>query len=92
MKERGEAGEHGEDADNAVPIRHSGLLLAIAVEDQDDEDHAVNLLRSMGLVEIERAEGTIENGDWVDFDPTATPHLLQHSPHQTRPDGPNQRM
>lgn len=92
MKERGETGEHGEDADNAVPIRHSGLLLAIAVDSADNVDHAANLLRSMGAVELEHAEGTIENGDWTDFDPTATPHLLQHAPQQPRPSGPNQRM
>jgi hypothetical protein len=92
MKERGESGEHAEDADNAVPMRHSGLLLAIAVGDLDDADQAANLLRSMGAVELERAEGTIENGDWTDFDPTATPHFLQHSPQQPLPDGPNQRM
>jgi hypothetical protein len=92
MKERGETGEHGEDADNAVPIRHSGLMLAVAVGDQDNVDHAAHLLRSLGAVELERAEGTIEGGDWTDFDPTATPHLLQHAPQERRPDGPNQRM
>lgn len=92
MKEKGETGEHAEDADNAVPLRHSGMLLAVAIGDQDNEDHAINVLRSAGAVELERAEGTIENGDWTDFDPTATPHLLQHAPQQTRPSGPNQRM
>ena len=92
MKERGETGEHGEDADNAAPIRHSGLLLAVAVGDQDNEDQAANLLRSLGAVELERAEGTIEDGDWTDFDPSATPHPLQRTPQQTRPDNPNQRM
>lgn len=93
MKERGETGEHAEDADNAAPVRHSGLLLAIAV-DPDDSDHAANLLRSMGAMELERAEGTIENGDWIDFDPTATPHILQHehAPQHPLPGAPNQRM
>ena len=92
MKEKGETGENAEDADNAAPVRHSGLMLAIAVGSQDDEDHAANLLRSMGALELERAEGTIENGDWVDFDPTATPQLLHHTPQQTMPGGHNQRM
>ena len=92
MKEKGETGEHGEDADNAVPVRHSGLLLAVAVGEQDDEDHAINLLQSLGAIELERAQGTIENGDWTDFDPTATPHPLHHAPQERRPGGPNQRM
>lgn len=91
MKERGETGEHAEDADNAVPLRHSGLLLAVAVGDHDDADQVADLLRSMGAMELERAEGTIENGDWTDFDPTATPHFLQHAPQQPLPGGPNQR-
>lgn len=92
MKERGETGEHGEDADNAMPTRHSGLLLAVAVGDDDNADHAVKLLRSLGAVELERAEGTIEGGDWTDFDPTATPHLVHQAPREPRPSGPNQRM
>lgn len=91
MKERGETGEHGEDADNAEPLRHSGLLLAVAIGGQDNEERAIDLLRSLGAVELERAQGTIENGDWTDFDPTAPPHFVQYAPEQTRPAGPQQR-
>ena len=92
MKEQGETGAHGEDADNAVPIRHSGLMLAVAVQGQDSADYAADMLRSLGAIELERAEGTIENGDWTDFDPTATPDFLQPAPQQPRPEGPAQRM
>ncbi|HYD60305.1 MAG TPA: hypothetical protein VEC35_08115 [Noviherbaspirillum sp.] len=91
MKEQGETGAHGEDADNAEPVRHSGLLLAVGVGGHDDEDRVADLLRSFGAAEIESAEGTIENGDWVDFDPTAPPHFVQYVPRQTRTAGTRPR-
>lgn len=91
MKERGETGEHGEDAENALPVRHAGMMLAVAVDGQEAEDRAIHVLRSLGAIELERAEGSIDGGDWVDFDPTATPHLVGHAPEQTRPGGPVQR-
>lgn len=77
MKERGETGEQGEDLDNAMPLRHSGMLLAVAIGDNQDEGDAVQLLRSLGAEDIERAQGTIVNGDWTDFDPVSTPVLLR---------------
>jgi hypothetical protein len=92
MKEKGETGEHAEDAENAAPIRHSGMLVAVAVDDQEDHDRAVNVLRSLGAMDLERAEGTIENSDWVDFNPVEPPTLLQNAPEQQQPSGPNQRM
>lgn len=77
MKERGEVGAHGEDADNAAPLRRSGLMLAVAIGEQEDESHAINALRSLGAEDIERAHGTIADGDWSDFDPVSTPELIQ---------------
>jgi len=82
MKEQGETGEHGEDADNAVPVRKSGLVLAIAVGDHDNDGHAIQVLRSLGADDIERAQGTIADGDWTDFDPLSTPDLVQPPPDQ----------
>lgn len=91
MKEQGETGEHAEDIENAAPIRHSGMMVAVAVGSREDHDRALNVLRALGAVDIECAEGTIENGDWIDFNPVAPPELVQSAPEQTRPDGPNQR-
>lgn len=92
MKEQGDIGDEGEDVRNAAPVRRSGMMVAVAVP-QDDEyhDRAVNVLRSLGAMDIELAQGTIENGDWVDFDPVSSPHLVDHVPGQARPSGPNQR-
>lgn len=77
MKEKGEVGEHGEDADNAAPLRHSGLMLAVSLGEHDNESQAVNVLRAFGAEDIERAQGTITEGDWTDFDPVSTPQLIQ---------------
>ncbi|HEY0844768.1 MAG TPA: hypothetical protein VGE12_05345 [Noviherbaspirillum sp.] len=92
MKDRGETGEHGEDADNAVPPRKAGLMLAVAVGDSDQAEQAIRILRSLGATDIERAEGSIENGDWVDFDPLSTPALVEYAPERTRTEGPGQRI
>lgn len=79
MKERGETGE-GEDPTNAVGERRAGMMVAVSVSDHEFEDRAINVLRSLGAADVERAEGTIENGDWVDFDPVTPPVLVQHAP------------
>lgn len=62
------------------PHEHrSGLMVAIAADDDALRHRAVDLLRSLGAADIELAEGTIENGDWVDFDPIAPPRLISNS-------------
>lgn len=76
MKERGEVGPHGEDADNAAPLRRSGLMVSVAIGD-DNESLAIDTLRALGAVDIERARGTIVDGDWSDFDPVSPPNLIQ---------------
>jgi hypothetical protein len=92
MKEKGETGEHAEDTENAAPIRQAGMMAAVAVSDREQEDRAINVLRSLGAADIERAEGTITEGDWSDFNPVAPPALIEPAPEQPRPDGPHQRV
>ena len=77
MKEKGETGEHAEDEENAAPLRKSGMIVAVAIDGQEQEGHAINVLRSLGASDLERAEGMIENGDWSDFNPVVPPVLLQ---------------
>lgn len=91
MKEEGETGKHAEDIDNVAPLRHAGLLVAAAIDDCDQEERVVRIFRAMGASDIERAEGTIEDGDWVDFDPVSTPALVAYPPDRTRTDALNQR-
>jgi hypothetical protein len=92
MKERGETGEHGEDADNVAPLRRAGLMVAVAVGGDGEADRAVRILHTLGVAQIERAEGTIENGDWIDFDPVSPPMLLQLAPDQSSADAPHRRI
>ncbi len=73
MRDRGDVGPHAEDPENMLPQRHAGMYVAIAVADDAEEMHAVNTLEALGATDLERAEGTIENGDWTDFDPSVPP-------------------
>jgi hypothetical protein len=77
MKDKGEHGEHPADAENEEPMRRSGMMLAVAVESDQQEQQAIHLLSSLAASDIERATGTIAEGDWTDFDPAERPHLLQ---------------
>ncbi|MES2535806.1 MAG: hypothetical protein V4632_08025 [Pseudomonadota bacterium] len=68
--------------ENAVPVRHSGMMVAISVPDGNAEDQAIGLLRSLGASDIERTSGTIAGGDWTSFDPAAPPSLIDGNPTQ----------
>jgi hypothetical protein len=60
----------------ASPLRHAGMMIAVSVEQPDAEPLAIDVLRSLGAEDIERAEGTIVDGDWKDFDPVSPPTLV----------------
>ena len=65
-----------EEGDETEPVRQSGMLVAVEVGDQDEETRAIDILRLHGAADIERAEGTITDGDWRDFNPVSTPHFI----------------
>lgn len=92
MKERGETGEHDEDADNAVPVRRSGMMLAIAVGEHENEADAINALRILGAEDIERASGTITDSEWNDFDPLSAPELVEPAASSQQASSPVQRV
>jgi hypothetical protein len=71
-----DAGEHEEGGENRAEPRKAGMLAAVALADPADEGRAVAVLRQLGAHHIERAEGTVENGDWVDFDPLSRPVII----------------
>ncbi|MES2263307.1 MAG: glycine zipper domain-containing protein [Pseudomonadota bacterium] len=70
MKEAGEK-EEGSIA-NQVEPRHSGMMIAVALPD-GDEQRALDVLRRLGAQNIERADGHIVDGDWKDFNPLSLP-------------------
>ena len=75
MKDAGE-GEEGGDGRNRMEPRKAGMLVAVALDGPDDEGRALEVLRRLGSDHIERASGTIANGDWTDFDPRSMPVLI----------------
>lgn len=82
MKGKGEAEAGGDNADR---VRKSGMMVAVAVAPAAgtgtaaaDEAGAIAALRRGGAHHIERATGSIVDGDWVDFDPLSEPQLLTH--------------
>ncbi len=62
------------DEDRAVD-RESGVHVAAEVDDKTREK-VVALLRQHNGDQIEEAQGTIEDGEWVDFDPTQPARLV----------------
>ncbi len=73
MKEKGEGEEGGE---NYAEPRKPGMVVAVALSDPADEARALDVLRQLGARHIERAQGTVAHGDWVDFDPNSKPELI----------------
>lgn len=71
-----EAGENELGGENEVVQRPPGMLIAVASADAGEGDRALEVLRRLGAHHIEIAEGTIEGGDWVDFDPLSCPKLV----------------
>lgn len=70
-QQHAEAREEGieSDEENAHP-RKAGVLLAVAVATPEQRASAINILGSTAL-EVEEAEGQLQNGQWTDFDPRA---------------------
>lgn len=71
MKEQGEREE--EDDANTLPQRKSGMVVAVCVEDVTQENDVIHILQAQHAVQIERAEGTISDGNWIDFNPLTPP-------------------
>ncbi|MGZ3254388.1 MAG: hypothetical protein ACXU7D_08805, partial [Burkholderiaceae bacterium] len=71
-----ESGEQEKENENIAVQRKSGMMVAVSTEQSDHENDAVKILQSLGAEQIERAEGTIADGDWQDFDPLTPPTLI----------------
>jgi len=77
MKGAGESEEvdpgEGSPHENPRRPRQPGMLIAVAVDDDEEGERALATLRQQGAQNIEQAEGSIVNGDWEDFDPLSLP-------------------
>lgn len=65
-----------DEAEDIPPTRQAGMLVAVGVSDQDEEQRAIDALRAIGPTHLERAQGQIVAGDWVDFDPLSSPNFV----------------
>ncbi|HEY1608919.1 MAG TPA: hypothetical protein VGG24_06615 [Paraburkholderia sp.] len=70
---KGVAPDPAHEPDGTPKTRESGVLLAVHVSPQTQQQ-AAQVLRAAGGMEIERASGRWQDGRWSDFDPT---HTLQ---------------
>jgi hypothetical protein len=63
-------------ADRNDPLYRTGMLVAVELPDQTYQDKVVALFARLGANNIEKAEGEIVNGEWIDFDPLSEPCYL----------------
>jgi len=57
------------------PLRRaSGVIVGVLADGREDE--VIRALGDGGADNIERAHGTVVDGDWSDFDPIAVPQLI----------------
>lgn len=77
MKGAGESEEvdpgEGSPHENLRRPRQPGMLIAVAVDSDEEGERALATLRQLGAQNLEQAEGSIVNGDWEDFDPLSIP-------------------
>jgi hypothetical protein len=68
-----------EQSDDKAPHtvrRPAGVMVAVHAASSEREQEAVRVLRACGADNIEQADGVWENGDWLDFNPTTEPILV----------------
>lgn len=77
MKGAGESEDvdpgEGSPHENLRRPRQPGMLIAVALDSDEDGERALATLRQLGAQNLEAAEGHIVNGDWTDFDPLSIP-------------------
>ena len=57
-------------------LRPSGVILAVRIAHPSGEKFVISDLRHGGAEDIEQAEGSWRNGDWIDFNPAQPPQLV----------------
>ncbi len=70
---------------DAAAVRSGGILVAVRAVEFAKRVGAVNVLRAEGAHDIERADGTWQAGQWIDFDPLKPPLLVDLPPPEDVP-------
>ena len=58
---------------NEPQIRRAGVLVAVRVHGPQARQHIAEALRRRGARQVEAAEGTWKDGQWIDFNPESEP-------------------
>jgi hypothetical protein len=66
----------GKERHGAPDRRPGGVMLSVRIAAPASETRVIDTLRAQGAADIEEARGEWRDGDWVDFDPVAVPHLV----------------
>jgi hypothetical protein len=77
----GAAGSMGKPPVTRVPTedeRPAGVMVAVNVGAERDEDIALDALRHAGARMLEWARGEWRDGHWADFDPVAPPQRVEY--------------
>jgi hypothetical protein len=69
-----DSGNHG--SANAVDARRAGVVVAVHASPETQSQVAI-LLREAGGMEVERASGRWQNGQWADFDALKPPQPIE---------------
>lgn len=62
-----------DEKQDTPPLRQAGMLVAVSVSSEQEEEKAIDTFRGLGATCVERSEGQIVNGDWKDFNPLSAP-------------------
>jgi hypothetical protein len=82
MGETDSAAKDAGDSPPRVPVdsvpmeRPAGFVVAARAPEYARRVIAANVLQSVGAKDVERADGTWQMGQWVDFDPLQAPKLV----------------
>ena len=68
--EEAEPARHPDKSASEEPSRRAGVMLAVAIASPQQRNDAIEILTEHAE-EVEEAEGVIQEGDWVDFNPLA---------------------
>lgn len=75
LTQMGDSGDAKASHDEALP-RKSGMLVAVGAASSSQQTSAITVLRAQGATDLERAQGSITQSQWHDFDPLSTPALV----------------
>jgi phage tail tape-measure protein len=72
----GDAVRDSDEPDADVQPRQAGVMLAVAVATPAEREYAIEIL-GVSAQQVEAAEGLLQYGEWIDFDPLAPGKVIR---------------